>query len=387
MEFSYTKGQLEQNERIVSYINTVINPMLDSNPQPENFSRDVWLKCAEGGLFEFGIPDDNSLRTKSTIGSAAVLDQVMAFESIGYASCDNGLPFALSAQGSTVQQTILQHGSEEQIDNYLPGCIAGKLIGAHAMTEADAGSDPSGMRMEAIKSEGGYLLSGEKLMISLAPVADFFVLFATVNREAGRWGITAFLIDSDTAGVTTSRPVNKLGLDSAPMGRIMLDNAFIAEDCRLGPEGAGAAIAQHSLEVERACILASQVGRMRRQLEEALAYTRERKQFGQAIGQFQSVSNRLADMRVRIETAQLLLYKTAWQRDQGESTVLESSMLKLLISEHFLASSMDSLRIHGGYSYIDNHLAGRDTRDALGGILYAGTSDIQKNIIAGMLGL
>lgn len=385
MEFSYTKEQLEQNEHIVSYINTVINPMLHSNPQPENFSRDVWQKCAEGGLLEFGIPGNSSLRNELTVGSTDVLDQVMAFESLGYACCDNGLPFALSAQGSTVQQTILQHGSEEQIAYYLPGCIAGKLIGAHAMTETEAGSDPSGMRMEAIKTEGGYQLTGEKLMISLAPVADFFVLFATVNKSAGRWGITSFLINSDTKGVTISEPVKKLGLDSAPMGCITLENAFIPENRRLGPEGAGAAIAQHSLEIERACILASQVGRMRRQLEEALTYTRERKQFGQAIGQFQSVSNRLADMRVRIETAQLLLYKTAWQRDKGESTILESSMLKLLISENFLASSMDSLRIHGGYSYTNNHLAGRDTRDALGGILYAGTSDIQRNIIAGML--
>lgn len=386
MDFSYTKAQLTQKEQIISFIQTVINPLLSPDPEPENFSRDVWRKCAEAGWLEFGMPDDY-VRKRGANGSTSCLDQVMAFESIGYACNDNGLPFALSAQGSTVQQTLLQHGSPDQIARYLPGCIAGELIGAHAMTEQDAGSDPSGMRMTATKTDEGYLLNGEKLMISLAPVADFFVLFASINIQAGRWGITAFIVDSQASGVTTSPPVKKLGLDSTPMGRITLEDVVVNEANRLGPEGAGSAIAQHSLEIERCCILASQVGRMEKQLEEALKHTRERKQFGQAVGEFQSVSNRLADMRLRLENARLLLYKTAWQRDQGQSTILESSMLKLLISEHFLASSMDSLRIHGGYSYIDNHKAGTDTRDALGGILYAGTSDIQRNIIAGMLGL
>ena len=253
------------------------------------------------------------------------------------------------------------------------------------MTEANAGSDSSNIMLNAARVDNGYILNGEKLMISLAPVADFCVLFATVNAKAGRWGITAFLLDTSNSSFQVSSPVKKIGLESVPMGCITLKDYFVSENSRLGPEGAGAAIAHHSLELERTCILASQVGRMKKQLEQTLQYARQRKQFNQAIIDFQAIAHRIANMQVRLETARLLLYKTAWKHDQGESTVLESSMLKLLISESFLESSIDSMRIHGGYSYIDDHHAGRDTRDALGGILYAGTSDIQRNIITGML--
>jgi alkylation response protein AidB-like acyl-CoA dehydrogenase len=171
------------------------------------------------------------------------------------------------------------------------------------------------------------------------------------------------------------------------MGRITLSSCFVSESNRIGPEGAGAAIAHHALELERTCILASQVGRMQRQLELSVEHAKSRRQFDQPVGNFQAVSHRIAEMRLRVETARLLLYKTAWSIDQGQSATLESSLLKLHISESFLASSIDSMRVHGGYSYIENHVTGRDTRDALGGVLYAGTSDIQRNIIAGMLGL
>ena len=406
MDFSYSQKHLAIRDQTARYVRSEINPLLDPDPTPEKFDRQLWKKCATGGFFELGIPDsylrsgadDGSMpsgigiqqqqfASEARISEHDLLTHVIALESFGYACDDNGLPFALTAHGCTVQQTLLQHGSDAQIKHYLPGSIAGDLIGAHAMTEADAGSDFAGIKVKAGKVEGGYRLNGEKLMITLAPVADFYILFATVNPAAGRWGLTAFLIDRSSDGLTASTPVRKIGLDSVPMGRIVLDNCFVPQNCRLGPEGAGAAIAQHSLDLERTCILASQVGQMQRQLEETLSYTRERKQFGQAIGQYQSVSNRLADMRLRLENARLLLYKTAWMRDQGDSTALESSMLKLLVSENFLASSMDAMRIHGGYSYVNNHPSGNDTRDALGGVLYAGTSDIQRNIIAGMLGL
>jgi len=398
MEFSLSPGQIDACKQTIAFVQTQINPLLDANPSPENFNRDLWRQCAQAGFLKLAVPDAwlaNAVSTSNNCASthAAILannnylNQSIVLEAFGYACEDSGYPFALTAHGSTVQQTLLQHGSAEQQNRYLPASIAGELIGAHAMTETQAGSDAAAIGMYAEKTDNGYIISGKKRMITLAPVADFFILFTTVNPAAGRWGLTAFLIDRNAAGVSVSAPDPKLGLDSVPIGRICLDQCQVTESQRLGPEGAGAAIAQHSLELERSTILASQVGKMRRQLEVALRHARDRKQFGQAIAEFQSVSNRLADMRLRLETAQLLMYKTAWMRDQGKSTQLESSMLKLLISEHFLASSMDAMRIHGGYAYLDNHSAGRDTRDALGGIIYAGTSDIQRNIIAGLLDL
>lgn len=380
MDFAYTSDQNEFRLALSETVTNEINPKLKSYSDPTVFDRNLWVTCAEKGMLSMGMPSP-----WSTIPDPSLLTMVMGLEAIGNACDDNGLPFALAAQGCTVQQTILHHGTESQKDTYLPGSIAGQLIGSHAMTEANAGSDSGNMRLSAVKSDKGYCLNGQKLMIGLAPIADYCVIFATVSAKAGRWGITAFLVDMKTQGISVSAPIKKVGLDSVPMGRITLDNCCVPENCRLGPEGAGAAIAHHSLELERTCILASQVGRMQRQLDDATKHARERKQFGQSIIDFQAVSHRLADMRVRLETARLLLYKTAWKFDQGESALLESSMLKLHISESFLESSVDSMRIHGGYSYIEGHTAGRDTRDALGGILYAGTSDIQRNIIAGLL--
>ena len=396
MDFSYNDMQRRLKQSIVEFVQAEINPQLPTVRDPADFDRALWRQCAAAGLLQLMVPaewsharvsaDTNAI--SSLVGGSepvGLLSQVMALESFGYACTDNSLPFALAAQACTVQGSLLSHGSDEQKNHYLPACTRGDAIGAHAMTEPAAGSDTGNIQMLAKRVEGGYTLSGRKIMISLAPLADFIIVFATLNPEAGRWGQTAFLVDNDSAGFEVSSPVTKVGLEGIPMGHIALEDCFVPDNRRLGPEGAGAAIAQHSLELERTCILASQVGRMQRQLEEANSHAKSRHQFGQPVAQFQSVSNRLADMRLRVENAQLLLYKTAWKYDQGEKILLESALLKLLLSEHFLASSMDSMRIHGGYSYTENHPAGRDTQDALGGILYAGTSDIQRNIIAGLL--
>ena len=184
-----------------------------------------------------------------------------------------------------------------------------------------------------------------------------------------------------------SKPVRKMGLTTVPMGQVTLKDCFVPAVQRLGPEGAGASISNKSLELERCCLLASQVGRMQKQLEDAVKVARERYQFGRSIGQFQSVSNRIADMKIRLEAAKQMLYKVAWMKTEGLSTAMESAMLKLMVSESFLASSLDAIRVHGGRGYLVENEVEHDVRDSVGGVLYAGTSDIQRNIIAGMLGL
>lgn len=181
--------------------------------------------------------------------------------------------------------------------------------------------------------------------------------------------------------------MEKMGLRTAPMGELILQNCFVAEANRLGPENIGAQIFNSSMEWERACILGAHVGTMERQLEECVAYVRTRKQFGRPIGKFQAVSHRLAEMKVRLETARLLLYKTAWLIKAGRPAKMEAAMVKLYLSEVFTTSSLDAIRIHGGYGYTTEFEIERDLRDAIGGILYSGTSDIQRNIIANYLGV
>jgi hypothetical protein len=171
------------------------------------------------------------------------------------------------------------------------------------------------------------------------------------------------------------------------MGELILQDCYVPEENRLGPEGAGASIFGNSMEWERSAILATNVGAMQRQLEACVRYARERQQFGQAIGKFQSVANRIANMKVRLETARLILYKVAWLKSTGKSAVLEAAIAKLYLSECFVQSSQDAIRIHGGYGYTTEFEVERDLRDAIGGTLYSGTSDIQRVIIANWLGL
>jgi alkylation response protein AidB-like acyl-CoA dehydrogenase len=178
-----------------------------------------------------------------------------------------------------------------------------------------------------------------------------------------------------------------MGLRTVPIGKIMLEDCFVPAENRIGPEGAGFSISNHSLEYERCCILGSQLRAMERQLDAAVRHARTRQQFGQPIGKFQSVSNRVADMKLRLETARLLLYKVAWLKREGRPAMMEAALLKLYLSECFVASGMDAIRVHGGSGYMTATEVERDLRDAIGGTLYAGTSDIQRNIIARLLGL
>jgi alkylation response protein AidB-like acyl-CoA dehydrogenase len=255
------------------------------------------------------------------------------------------------------------------------------------MSEPDSGSDAFSLRTRAVKVDGGYVLNGSKMFVTNGPVADMAVVFANIDPEKGRWGVTAFLIDYDTPGFSVSKEIEKMGLRTSPMSELILQDCFIPDDQRLGPEGAGGSVFNSSMEWERSCILATHVGAMERQFEDAVRYARDRRQFGQSIGKFQSVSNRIADMKVRLETARLILYKVAWLKKEGKSAVMEAAIAKLFLSEAFVSSSEDAMRIRGGYGYMTEFEVERDLRDAYGGVFYSGTSDIQRQIIARLAGL
>ena len=231
------------------------------------------------------------------------------------------------------------------------------------------------------------MLNGHKVLIGLGPVAGLSLVFANTNPDVGRWGLSAFLVESSFEGYHASGPSSKMGLRTAPLGELRLDGCIVPEANRLGPEGAGVSIFNHSMDWERAFIFASHVGSMARQLDECVDFASKREVFGQPIGRFQSVSNRIAEMRLRLETSRLLLYKLAWMKEQGQPAMLEAAMAKLHLGEAFAANSLDAIRIHGGRGYLSEFEVERDLRDALGGVIYSGTSDIQRNIIAQVLGL
>ncbi len=382
MDFSWSPEQLAYQKEIIRFAQQNLNDDVIERDKHAVFSRENWRRCAEFGIQGMAVPESYGGQQ-----SADLLTAMLAMEGLGQACRDLGLLFGLNAQMWTVQLPILHFGTEEQKHRFLPRLCSGEWIGAHAVTEPDFGSDAFHLKMTAEKCDGGYRLCGTKCMVTFAPIADVSLVFATVDKSLGKWGVSAFLVERDTAGYESGAADDKMGLRTIPFGELHLQDCFVPSENLLGPEGGGFAISQNSLEYERCCILASQIGAMEYQLETAVSYARQREQFGQPIGKFQSVSNRIANMKLRLETSRLLLYKVAWLKQRGEPAMMEAAILKLYLGECFVDSSFDAIRVHGGRGYMSSGGIERDLRDAVGGVLYAGTSDIQRNIIAGLLGL
>lgn len=383
MDFSWPQAYLDYKQSIIHFAQKELNANLIERDHAGDFSRENWKKCANHGIQGLSVSQADGGQNEKV----DLLKSMLAMEGFGYGCRDNGLALALNAQMWTVQLPIAEFGNEELKLRFLPQLIDGSKIACHALTEPEAGSDIYSMAATAEKVEGGYMLNASKRLITFAPIADVALVFASTNSKMGKWGITAFLVERGSTGMTSSPVRDKMGMRTVPIGELEFNNCFVPEENRLGAEGVGFSIMNHSLEYDKSCILASQLGTMERQLEETIAFVKERKQFGQSIGKFQSVSNRIADMKLRLETSRLLLYKVAWLKNEGKSALIESAMLKLHLGESFVQSSLDAIRNKGGNGYLTEFEIERNLRDSIGGILYAGTSDIQRNIISRLLGL
>jgi alkylation response protein AidB-like acyl-CoA dehydrogenase len=381
MDFQLTPEQEQLRAEIVSFARNELNEDLVQRDADSDFSPEAWKKCAAFGIQGLPVPEPYGG------GGADPLTIIVALEALGYGCRDNGLLFSLGAQMWSCEIPLVRFGTEDQKQRYLPGLCEGSVVGVQCMTEPDSGSDAFSLRTTAARRNGTYVLNGTKTFITNAPIADVFVVFARTEPEQGFAGISAFLVDRDTPGLTVGRPFHKMGLRTSPMSEVALAGCEVPADSLLGRPGAGMAIFNSSMDWERSYILASAVGSMERQLERSIEYAKERKQFGQAIGRFQAVSHRIVEMKLRLETARLLLYRLGWLKGQGKSTTLESAMVKLHVSESFVRSSQDALQIHGGYGYMTEMELEREVRDAIGSRIYSGTSDIQRNIAARYLGL
>lgn len=381
MDFDWTEEQRILREEIVTFAQEQLNEDLIQRDAESGFSFEAWKRCAAVGI--------QGLPVQSEYGGAGAdpLTIVLSMEALGYGCRDNGLIFSLNAQMWSCEMPIASFGSEEQKRRYLPRLCDGSLIGVQCMTEPDSGSDAFALVTSAERKGDRYVLNGSKTFITNAPVAGVFVVFASTDRTNGFAGLSAFLVDRETPGVSVGAPFHKMGLRTSPMSEVILSDCEVPADALLGPEGAGAAVFNSSMDWERSCILASAIGSMERQLERSIAYARERRQFGQPIGKFQAVSHTIVDMKVRLETARLLLYRLGWLKANGKPAPLESAMVKLYLSESFLRSSLDALQIHGGYGYLTESELEREVRDAVASRIYSGTSDIQRNIVASHLGL
>jgi hypothetical protein len=269
----------------------------------------------------------------------------------------------------------------------LSGLCDGSQIGANGASEPNAGSDIFAMETTVERDGDEYVLNGRKRYVTNAPVADVFTVYATLDPAMGALGICALLVDRDTSGFHVTDNVKKMGMRTTMMAELHFENCRVPVAQLLGREGRGVEVFNCSMAWERACILATCVGIMRRQVEQSVKFARSRKQFRQAIGKFQSVANRIVDMKLRLDTASVLIQRVAWLIDHGRATDLDSALAKLYVSECYVKSSLDAVQVHGAAGYMTELELERELRDSVASTLYSGTSEIQRNIIARGLGL
>lgn len=346
-----------------------------------SFDRARWRRCAEFGIPGLPIPPELGGTGES------LTTTLLAMEALGRGCRDNGLVFSLNAQMWAVELPILHFGTEAQRRELLPGLCRGERIGAHAITEAGSGSDAMAMACRAVRDGDAYVLDGAKTFVTNGPVADLVLVFATVAPEAKFAGITGFLVERGTPGLTLSDPISKMGLRTSPMGEVVLEGCRVPVSSRLGAEGAGVRIFSSAMEWERACIFASHLGAMDRLLAQTIAYARMRKQFGKAISSFAPVADAIVDMKVAIEAGRLLLYRVGARKDAGKDATLDAAMAKLFVSEAHVRQALGAIQIHGGYGYTTEYGIERELRDAIPGTIYSGTSEMQRKIVARLLGL
>lgn len=382
MDFALTEEQTLFRSQIVEFARQRLNGGVVERDAKHEFDRDGFFACGEMGLLGLAVPEQYG-----GLGLGCVSSMV-AMEALGYGADDQGLAFVVNTQLWTCEMPILKFGSEEQKDKYLPRLVTGEIIGGHATTEPNSGSDAFAMQTKAVQDGDDWIINGSKTFITNAPIADVLIIFTSTGEKRGfGGGITAFLVDTDTDGVTIGRPLDKLGLRTSPTAEVTLDDVRVPASAMLGKKGGGAAIFSSEMEWERSCLFACHLGAMERQLEKCVEYARDRKQFGQSIGKFQAVSHRIANMKMRIEVGRQMLYKVGWLKDSGKRAVLEAAIAKLYVSEAYVQSSMDAVAIHGGYGFMAEYEMERMLRDSVGSVLYSGTSDIQRNIISRWIGL
>lgn len=381
MDFSWSNEQKALFEAVEKFAKTQLGGDLIENDRHGVFNRQGWSQCGEFGIQGLPVPEEYG-----GLGTDPVTT-VGALEHLGYACRDNGLVFSLNAHMWTAVMPLVAFGSEEQKQKFLPPLCNGQMVGGNAMSEPDSGSDSYALRTTATKDGDHYVLNGAKTYITNGPVADVLVVFATVDKSKGAQGISAFLVEKGTPGFNIGKGLEKMGLRTSPMCELFFDNCRVSEANRLGKEGAGTSLFTHSMSWERGCILASAVGSMRRLLETCIRFAKERKQFGQPIGKFQLVANKIVDMKLRLEAARHVLYYGAWLRGQGKSAILEASMAKVLISESWIQTCQEAIQLHGALGYMTETELERELRDAMASRIYSGTNEIQRTLIASLLGL
>jgi alkylation response protein AidB-like acyl-CoA dehydrogenase len=380
MNFSWSEQQLDLRQGALEFGRRQLVDRVTERDREAVFSRELWTTCAEFGLQGMLVPAELGG------GGHDLLDAVAALEGLGRGAHDNGLVFSVTAHLASCVGPIAEFGSPAQKERWLPGLADGSIIGATAVTEPDAGS--SALALETIAEQSGddWIVNGTKTFVTNAPVADLFLVYARTGGT-GMAGLTCFLLERETEGLKIGAPLEKMGLRTSPIAQLYLDSCRVPASSIIGTVGSGAMVFHQTMEVERLLVSAPLVGATERILERCVGHARQRSPGSVAIGSHQAISHRIADMELALESARLLLYKAAWQRMRRGAATRESALAKLAVSESYVEACRSAMQIFGGYGYMVDYELEREMRDALATTVYVGTSEIQRNLIAGLRGL
>lgn len=382
MDFALNEEQRILREEIIRFARKELNENVRERDREQAFRHDLWLKCGEMGLQGLPVPESYGGIGLDPLSSA------IALEALGYGCEDGGLTFSVCAHLLACVVPVWKHGSEEQKQRYLPDLCTGRLIAVNAMTEPGTGSDPFSMATTAEPDGDGFRINGTKIFSSNGPVADLAIVYAVTDREKGFYGgISVFLVEKGDGAFRATQKFEKMGLRTCPISELVFEDTYVPADAVLGKLGSGPAIFSESMDWERTCLVAGHIGTMERLLEKAIEYAKTRKQRGQPIGKFQAISHKIADMKIRLEAARLLTYRSAWQLDRSRMVTMDASITKTFVSESLVRSALDTVQILGGYGFMVDYEVERVLRDAVGSTIYSGTSEMQRNIIASWLGL
>lgn len=377
MDFSLSEELLAFRDLARDFAEKEIAPKLDEDDKAHRFRRELVEKMGELGFFGCLIPEEYGGN------EAGFLASVIMCEEIGKVSAAHTLPFNMQAHGPAY--TLLRWGTEEQKRKYIPGLVAGKLIGGFAITEPDTGSDVASMKTTARKDGDYYILNGSKMWISNAHVADCLLVYAKTDPSAGAKGISCFIVDTNTPGFSARAIEDKLGIHCAPTGEITFEDCRIPKEALVGQEGEGFKICMWQLDNTRLSCAARALGVAAACLKAVVEYANQRTQFGQPIGRFQMIQDEIAQMAVEEEAARFLVYRAAWQKDQDPNVrnTKEVSMAKYYAAEVAVKAANEAMKIFGSYGYSEEYPVARYLRDAKSFQVVEGTSNIQKLIIAG----
>ncbi|NEA57178.1 acyl-CoA dehydrogenase [Streptomyces sp. SID13666] len=342
--------------------------------------RSRWQLAGHQGLVGSTVPTEYGGGGLDAVTAAALM------EALGEGCTDTGFAFSVAAHLFACLMPISAFGTEDQKKRWLPGLSSGEHIAAHGITEPDAGSDALNLRTRARRVGDHYVLNGDKCFITNSPVADVFVVQAVTEPGAGFFGLTSFIVEAGTPGLTVGRPYDKVGLRGSPTADVHLEDCAVPADQVLGAEGTGAGVFSSSMNWERTCLFAAYLGAMRRVLDSTIRYVREREQFTVPIGSFQAVSHRIVDMTLRLESARLLLYKAASGLARGSEDETPPALAKLAVSEAAVQLGLDAVQLRGAVGVLDGE-AETFLRDALPSRIFSGSNEIQKNNIARAMGL